>query len=244
MEKNNIKKIVKDKYKEIATSGTSCGCDCDNGEETSKNIGYSEEDLKVTGEANLGLGCGNPVAFGKIKEGDMVLDLGSGAGMDAILSARKVGEKGKVIGVDMTEEMVKKAKENAKKKGVDNVEFLAGDIENLPLEDSVIDVITTNCVINLIPDKTKAFQEAHRVLKPGGKIYLSDIVLLEELSEKQKKDEDLLAGCVAGALLKEEYLRKIEEAGFQINILNENKEISEKQYGGIPLESITVELTK
>ncbi len=244
MEKDNIKKIVKDKYKEIAVSGTSCGCECNNGEEVSKNIGYSEEDLKSVGEANLGLGCGNPLAFGKINEGDTVLDLGSGAGIDAILAAQKVGKKGRVIGVDMTEEMIEKARENARRQEVDNVEFLLGDIEELPLEDNTVDIIITNCVINLTPDKTRAFQEAYRVLKPGGKIYLSDIVLLEELSEVQKKDEDLLAGCVAGALLKEEYLRKIEEVGFGINILAENKEISKKQYGGIPLESITVELTK
>ncbi len=246
MKNNNIKKIVKNKYKEIAVSGTSCGCgcECSNGDETSKNIGYSEEDLKIVGEANLGLGCGNPVFFGKINEGDTVLDLGSGAGIDAILAARKVGKKGKIIGVDMTKEMIEKARENARKERVDNIEFLVGDIENLPLRDNVIDVIITNCVVNLTPDKTKAFSEAYRVLKPGGKIYLSDIVLLKELSEAQKNDENLLAGCVARALLKEEYLKKIEEVGFKINILAENKEISEKQYGGIPLESITVELIK
>ncbi len=245
MEKDN-KKIIKSKYKEIASRDASCGCSCscDSGEEAAREIGYSKEDLESAGGANLGLGCGNPLAFGKINKGDTVLDLGSGAGMDAILAAKKVGDEGKVIGVDMTEEMVEKAKQNAKEQGINNTEFLLGDIENLSLEDNAVDIITTNCVINLTPDKTKAFQEAHRVLKPGGKIYLSDIVLLEELSEEQRKDEDLLAGCVAGALLKEDYLKRIREAGFKINILDENKEISEKQYGGIPLESITVELTK
>ena len=147
--------------------------------------------------------------FGKIKEGDTVLDLGSGAGIDAILAAQKVGERGRVIGVDMTEEMIEKAKENAEKQGIKNVEFLLGEIENLPLKDNSVDTIITNCVINLTPDKAKTFSEACRVLKPGGRIYLSDIVLLEELSEEQRNDKDLLSGCVAGALLKEDYLDKI-----------------------------------
>ncbi len=242
--KENILKIIKDKYKEIALGNSSCGCGCGNTENISKNIGYSEEELEIIGEANLGLGCGNPLAFSKIKEGDTVLDLGSGAGMDTILAAKKVGHKGKVIGVDMTEEMVEKAKKNAEKQKIKNVEFLLEDIENLPLESNSVDIITSNCVINLTPDKTKAFSEAYRVLKLGGKIYLSDIVLLEELSEKQKNDEELIAGCVANALLKEDYLNKIKEVGFKIRILHENKEIGKKQYNGIPLESLTVELEK
>jgi len=209
MEKDNIKKIVKDAYKEIAVSGSGCGCSCNKAKNISKSIGYSDEELKIVGEANLGLGCGNPLAFGKIKEGDVVLDLGSGAGIDAILAAKKVGKMGKVIGVDMTEEMVEKAKENAKAQGIKNAEFILGEIENLPIEDNFVDTIITNCVINLSPDKAKTFSEACRVLKPGGRIYLSDIVLLEELSEEQRNDKDLLSGCVAGALLKEDYLDKI-----------------------------------
>ncbi len=244
MEKDNIKKIVKDKYGEIAKSGLSCGCSCSNANNISKSIGYSEEELKIAGEANLGLGCGNPLAFGKIKEGDIVLDLGSGAGIDAILTAKKVGNKGKVIGVDMTKEMIEKARENAKKLNITNVEFILGEIENLPLDDNYVDIIVTNCVINLTPDKDKTFSEAYRVLKPGGKIYLSDIVLLEELSEAQRNDKDLLSGCVAGALLKEDYLNKIKKAGFKVRILHENKGISKEQYNGIALESLMVELTK
>jgi SAM-dependent methyltransferase len=244
MKKDTIKKIVKDKYKEIAVSGSSCGCGCNSARSISKSIGYSEEELKIVGEANLGLGCGNPLAFGKIKEGDIVLDLGSGAGIDAILAAKKVGSKGKVIGVDMTEEMVEKAKENAKKQNITNVEFLLGEIENLPLKDNSVDTIITNCVINLTPDKDKTFNEAYRVLKPGGRIYLSDIVLLEELSEKQRNDKDLLSGCVAGALLKEDYLNKIKNTGFKTRILHENKGIGKEQYNGIPLESLMVELIK
>ena len=244
MKKDVIKKIVKDKYKEIATSASSCGCGCNSAKNISKSIGYSEEELKIVGEANLGLGCGNPLAFGKIREGDVVLDLGSGAGIDAILATKKVGDKGKVIGVDMTEEMVEKARENAKKQNITNVEFMLGEIENLPLKDNSVDTIITNCVINLTPDKAKTFSEAYRVLKPGGKIYLSDIVLLKELSEEQRNNKDLLSGCVAGALLRDDYLNKIKKAGFKVRILYENKGISKRQYNGIPLESLMIELIK
>lgn len=244
MEKDNIKKIVKDKYKEIATSGASCGCGCDSANNISKSIGYSEEELEIVGEANLGLGCGNPLAFGKIKEGDVVLDLGSGAGIDAILAAKKVGAQGKVIGVDMTEEMIEMAKLNAKKQNIENVEFILGEIEKLPLDDNSVDTIITNCVINLTPDKSKTFSEAYRVLKPGGKIYLSDIVLLEDITEEQKNDRELISGCVAGALLKDDYLNKIKKAGFSVRVLHENSGISKQQYNGIPLESIMVELIK
>ncbi len=242
--KKNIKKIVKDAYKDIASSGSSCDCSCNKAKNISKSIGYSDEELDIVGEANMGLGCGNPLAFGKIKEGDIVLDLGSGAGIDAILASKKVGEKGKVIGVDMTKEMIEKAKENAKKQNITNVEFLLGEIEELPLKDNSVDTIITNCVINLTPDKAKTFSEAYRVLKKGGRIYLSDIVLLEELSQKQREDKDLLCGCVAGALLREDYLGKIKGAGFNVKILYENTGISKTQYNGIPLESIMVELTK
>ncbi len=245
MEKDKkIKQIVKEKYKEIARDSACCGCSCKCSQNISKSIGYSEEELEIAGAANLGLGCGNPLAFGKIKEGDVVLDLGCGAGMDAILAAEKVGEKGKIIGVDITEEMVEKAKENAKKRGVENVEFLVGEIENLPLAENSVDTIITNCVINLTPDKSRTFREAYRVLKPGGRIYLSDIVLLEELSEEQRNDENLLSGCVAGALLKEDYLNKIKSAGFKVRILHENKDISKEQYNGVALESLMVKLTK
>lgn len=242
--KDDIKKIVKDAYKEIAVNSSGCGCGCNSAKNISKSIGYSDEELKIVGEANLGLGCGNPLAFGKIKDGDTVLDLGSGAGIDAILASKKVGKKGKVIGVDMTEEMIEKAKKNAKNQNVKNVEFLLGEIENLPVEDSSVDTIITNCVINLTPDKAKTFSEAYRVLKPGGKIYLSDIVLLAELTEEQKNNKKLISGCVAGALLRDDYLNKIKNAGFNVKVLYENTGISKQQYNGMPLESIMVELTK
>lgn len=244
MNKLNIKKIVRDKYSKIATTDSNCSCSCKNKKDTSRSIGYSEEELKIVGEANLGLGCGNPLAYGKIKEGDIVLDLGSGAGIDSILAAKKVGEKGKVIGVDMTEEMIEKARANAKKYNIKNVEFLLGEIEKLPLKDNSVDTIITNCVINLTPDKVKTFKEAYRVLKPGGSIYLSDIVLLSELTSEQRRNKELISGCVAGALLKDDYLKKIKEVGFKVRILHENKEISKKQYRGIDLESIMVELLK
>lgn len=245
MKKLNIKKIVKEGYKKIATDGSSCcNCSCSKAKNISKSIGYTDEELKIVGEANMGLGCGNPLAYGKIKEGDTVLDLGSGAGIDAILAAQKVGKNGKVIGVDMTEEMIEKAKENAKKHGISNVEFLLGEIENLPLKDNSVDTIITNCVINLTPNKDETFKEAFRVLKVGGKIYLSDIVLLEELTEEQKSNKELIFGCVAGALLKDDYLNKIKKAGFKVRILYENTKISKEQYNGIPLESIMVELEK
>jgi len=244
MEKDTVKKIVKDAYKEIAIKGSGCGCSCNTAKNISKSIGYTDEELKIVGEANLGLGCGNPLAFGRIKEGDTVLDLGSGAGIDAILAAKKVGPKGKVIGVDMTEEMIEKAKQNAKKQGVENVEFLLGEIENLPLADNSVDTIITNCVINLTPDKAKTFSEAYRVLKQGGKIYLSDIVLLKELTEEQRNNKELISGCVAGALLKDDYLNKISAAGFNVKVLYENTGISKEQYNGMPLESIMVELIK
>jgi SAM-dependent methyltransferase len=240
----DIKKIVKEKYKEIAQGNCGCGCGCKNNQDIAKDIGYSDEEIKSAGIANLGLGCGNPVAMSNIKEGDTVLDLGSGAGFDCFLASDKVGEKGRVIGLDMTEEMIEKARDNAEKQGYDNVEFKLGDIENLPVKDNFIDIIISNCVVNLVPDKSKVFKEAHRVLKPGGRIYLSDIVLLGELTEEQKNDNELLSGCVAGALQKEDYLNKIKEIGFKVNILSENREISKQQYQGIALESIGIEAVK
>ena len=239
-----IKKIVKEGYKKIAIEGSGCGCSCKNSKDISKSIGYLDEDLKIVKDANLGLGCGNPVAFSKIKEGDAVLDLGCGAGIDCFLAAQKVGKNGKVIGVDMTEEMIKKAKLNAKKLGAKNIKFVLGEIENLPIKDNSIDIIITNCVINLTPDKTETFKEAYRVLRKGGKMYISDIVLLKELSKEQKNNKDLLTGCVAGALLKEDYLEKIRKVGFDVHILSENEEISKQQYHGIALESLMVELIK
>ncbi len=225
----------------------SCSCGCNgtfDSEQISKAIGYSDDEMKTVPDANLGLGCGNPTAIGEIKEGDVVLDLGSGAGFDCFLAAKKVGYSGKVIGVDMTEEMIEKARKNAEQYGYKNVEFRFGDIEDLPVDDNSVDIIISNCVINLAPDKLKVFKEAYRVLKTDGRMYVSDIVLLEELTDEQKNDEDLVAGCVGGALLKEDYLKIIRDAGLNYRIISEDKEISKIQYQGIPLESLHIEASK
>ena len=244
-----VKQTVKKAYAKIASESQSCcssSCCGDqiSSEEISKSIGYSEEEINAVPGANLGLGCGNPTALGKIKEGEIVLDLGSGAGFDCFIAAKKVGKSGRVIGVDMTKEMIKKARTLAKKHGYTNVEFKLGDIEKLPVENESVDVIISNCVINLAPDKLKVFNDAYRVLKEGGRMYISDIVLLKELSESQKSDEGLLSGCVAGALLRDDYLEKIEKAGFKVKILSEDIDISGRQYKGIALESIKLEATK
>ncbi|GAG82619.1 unnamed protein product, partial [marine sediment metagenome] len=207
-------------------------------------IGYSDDEINNFSDANLGLGCGNPTAFGEIRNGDVVLDLGSGAGFDCFIAAKKVGDLGKVIGVDMTLNMIKKAEDNAKKYGFNNVEFRIGDIDNLPVENNSIDVIISNCVINLTPDKLKVFMEAYRVLKDNGRMFVSDIVLLENLSEEQRNDEELIASCVGGALLKDEYLQIIKKAGFNIKSIKEDKDISKKQYQGLPLESLSIEIIK
>lgn len=248
MEKNNkTKKIVKDFYSQVAIKGGCGNCSCQNksiNKEIAKSIGYSDEELKKAGSANFGLGCGNPVALAKIKEGDIVLDLGSGAGLDCLLASEKVGNTGQVIGVDMTTEMIATASAIAEEQGYKNIEYRLGDIENLPVDDNSIDVIISNCVVNLAPNKNKVFKEAYRVLKDGGRIYLSDIVLLEELTKEQRSNEELIAGCVGGALLKDEYIKIIESIGFKVKILAEDKEINKRQYQGMSLESLKIEAQK
>jgi arsenite methyltransferase len=245
MDSKKIKKIVKTRYAEIAQDKQCCGsCGGSDKVNISKQIGYLDKDIDSVPEANLGLGCGNPTALAEIKEGDTVLDLGSGAGFDAFLTAKKVGDAGKVIGVDMTEDMIKKAQENAKKYDYTNTEFVLGDIEDLPLGDNTVDIIISNCVINLAPDKDKVFKEAYRVLKDDGAMFASDIVLLEELPKEKKEDPELLSGCVAGALLKDDYLDKLKRAGFKVEILHEDKEISKTQYDGINLQSLKFKASK
>ncbi|MFH0931333.1 MAG: arsenite methyltransferase, partial [Candidatus Zixiibacteriota bacterium] len=172
--------------------------------------------------SNLGLGCGNPVALASLKKGEIVLDLGSGAGFDCFLASRRVGKKGKVIGVDMTPEMVEKARENAEKGNYDNVEFRLGEIENLPVADNSMDVIISNCVINLSPDKSRVFQEAFRVLKPGGRLMVSDLVLVKELPDFIKNSVRAYIGCLSGAIMKDKYTDAIKKAGFQnVKIIEE-----------------------
>lgn len=214
-----IKKFVKDRYAEIASKGDSCcpSCACPaDFVEQAKSMGYTEQEIRsVPNAALMGLGCGNPTALAELKEGETVVDLGSGGGLDVFLAARKVGEKGKVIGVDMTPEMVEKARENAKKGDYKNVEFRVGEIENLPLEDNSIDVIISNCVINLSPDKLATYKEAFRVLRPNGRMLISDLVTEGELSVDVRQSSEAWAGCIAGAMEKQEYLNTIKKAGFR-----------------------------
>lgn len=243
MDANEKKEVIKKKYQDIAIFGGSCCpggscCGDSSSVDISKSLGYSEADVQAAPDANMGLGCGNPTAFAELKPGDIVLDLGSGGGFDCFLAAQKVGSSGKVIGVDMTPEMIEKAQASARKYGYSNVEFHHGDIEALPVEDSSVDVIISNCVINLAPDKEKVFREAFRVLKPEGRMYISDMVLLKDLPEELKNDSGLLAGCIAGAVLKEEYLRLLKKAGFSVEILNEDLDISKRQYEDLPVESL------
>jgi arsenite methyltransferase len=226
MKEAEVKKTVRERYGHIAKQGSSCGCSsatssCCGGNAgissvISKNVGYSETEMDSVPEgANLGLGCGNPVAMASLKKGETVLDLGSGAGFDCFLAAKRVGAKGKVIGVDMTPDMLDKARDNCRKGGYKNVEFRLGEIENLPVADNSVDVIISNCVINLAPDKRRVFNEAFRVLKPGGRIMVSDLVLLKELPEYLKDSIEAYVGCVAGASLKDDYLATIEAVGFK-----------------------------
>ena len=253
-----IKEAVKAKYTAIAESvntGCSCGGGCGCGAEGEVNccgggdprqaaelIGYNVEELEdIPQEAMLGLGCGSPTAFVGLKPGETVLDLGSGGGIDIFLSARKVGPNGKAIGVDMNEAMIARAKEAAEEYGFGNVEFRLGEIENLPVEDATVDAVISNCVINLSTDKPKVFREAHRVLKPGGRITVSDIVTEGTIPEEIRKDLDSWASCVAGALPQEEYLKDIEAVGFEKpKILNESFYDTSEYDIDFKVKSITV----
>lgn len=230
MDKKKIKKIVKEGYARIAKQSSSC-CGPVNSkrgninlaQDISKKIGYTNEELKVVPtNANLGLGCGNPITLASLKEGETVLDLGSGAGFDCFLAANQVGKNGRVIGIDMTPEMTKKARENVKKGNYSNVEFRLGEIESLPIADNSVDATISNCVINLSPDKRKTFLEAFRVLKPGGRLMISDVVLLKKLPDFIKDSIEAYVGCLSGAIMKDEYIGIIKAAGFQkVRIIDE-----------------------
>ena len=230
MKDKKIKKIVRDGYAKIArqdssccASASSCCGSTNRAQDISKKIGYTEEELDAVPEgANLGLGCGNPVALASLTEGETVLDLGSGAGFDCFLAANKVGENGKVIGVDMTPEMIDKARENASEDNYKNVEFRLGEIENLPVADNFVDIVISNCVINLSPDKERVFSETFRVLKPGGRLMVSDIVLTKELPDFIKNSVEAYIGCVSGAMMRDEYIEAIKSGGFQeVRIIDE-----------------------
>ena len=230
MKDQKIKKIVRNRYAKVAkTSGSCCASNISccsaspTGAQVSKLVGYSQEEMNSVPEgANLGLGCGNPTAVASLKPGEKVLDLGSGAGFDCFLAAKKVGEQGKVIGVDMTHEMLDKARSNAAKGKYANVEFRLGEIENLPVADNSVDVIISNCVINLSTNKKRVFEEVYRVLAPDGRLMVSDIVLLKPLPEAIEKNVEAYAGCIAGAELKDCYLKLIEDSGFSgVEVLEE-----------------------
>lgn len=227
----NLKDIVRDKYTEIAeqskdeNAASCCGvggcCTVDYAvfaEDYSKLKGYNEA-------ADLGLGCGIPTEFAQIKAGDTILDLGSGAGNDCFIARELVGDTGKVIGLDMTEVMINKARENSDKLGFNNVEFRLGDIEHMPVGGNSIDVVISNCVLNLVPDKVKAFSETFRVLKPGGHFSVSDVVLKGELPEGLKNDAEMYAGCVSGAIQGDEYLEIIKNSGFTEIVVQKEKRV-------------------
>ena len=220
----DIRETVRERYGRIATAKASgCGCGPNEASEMSLEVGYTRDQLaSIPGEADLGVGCGNPVALAEISEGDTVLDLGSGAGIDCFLASQRVGENGRVIGIDMTDEMLERARRNAQQGGYSNVEFRRGQIEDLPVKTDSVDLIISNCVINLSPDKPKVFSEALRVLRPGGRLTVSDIVLTQPLPDSIRHSVAAYVGCVAGASLKDEYLAAIRDAGFeQVEVVGE-----------------------
>jgi len=260
---DHLKEIVKETYGNIAdqsreqNAASCCGATC--GCSTIDEAIMAEDYEKLEGyvkDADLGLGCGLPTEYAQIKEGDVVIDLGSGAGNDAFVARSVVGENGRVIGVDLTEKMIDKARENAKKLGLYNVEFRLGDIENLPIAGDTADVVVSNCVMNLVPDKAKAFEETYRVLKQGGHFSISDIVIVGDLPNPLRESAEMYAGCVSGAIQKDEYLDIIQKAGFsniklqkekKINLPDEiltnylnAEELEAYREGGIGIFSITV----
>jgi arsenite methyltransferase len=227
---SDVRETVRERYGKIASSSGG-GCCGSSGAEVvmSRAIGYSADELgSIPAEANLGVGCGNPTAFAEIRPGDVVLDLGSGAGIDCFLAANATGPEGRVIGIDMTDEMLDRARKNAERGGYANVEFRKGVIEDLPVESASVDVVISNCVINLSPDKAKVFAEIHRVLKPGGRMLVSDIVVTEPLPEEIRDSVEAWAGCVAGAMLDVEYLALVRKTGFATV-----EEIARSSYGDV-----------
>jgi SAM-dependent methyltransferase len=251
MSDSDIKSAVKEKYGEIAKKsasccGPTCGCGTDAGIAGTiiMNDLYSDVDAEVRESADLGLGCGTPTAFAELEEGMTVLDLGSGAGIDVFVAAKKVGGSGRVIGVDMTEEMIKRAEANKSKLKAANTEFRLGEIENLPVASGSVDRIISNCVINLVPDKTRAFAEMYRVMKQGGKFTVSDIVSVGQIPEEVRKDLTEWAGCVAGALDREEYLGIARATGFKDVTVVSDKPYALDVTVRFGLHSITVSGTR
>jgi arsenite methyltransferase len=259
---DEIRQAIRNRYGEIARQENSgCGCSAPSSccgtnpepiEKMSQAFGYTRSQIDSVPEgANMGLGCGNPQAIAALKPGETVLDLGSGGGFDCFLAARSVGDSGRVIGVDMTADMVGKARQNANKVGVKNVEFRLGEIEHLPVADGSVDVIVSNCVINLSPEKINVFREAFRVLKPGGRLAILDVVALQTLPEKIKNDLSLISGCVGGTEKIEDIARMLQEAGFRdINIQPkaESRQFIQEWFPGRNIEdyvaSATIEAKK
>ncbi|NIM17737.1 MAG: arsenite methyltransferase [Candidatus Aminicenantes bacterium] len=249
---DEIRQAVRESYGEIAKTGAvGCGCDCGCGlednptaEDIAIRLGYSNDEVTAVPEgANMGLGCGNPQAIASLKPGETVLDLGSGGGFDCFLAARAVGKDGYVIGVDMTPEMISKARENGAKAGIDNVEFRLGEIENLPVADHSVDVIISNCVINLSPQKPKVYKEAFRILKPGGRLAISDVVAVTPLPDEVKKNLALYTGCISGASSLDELKSMLDEAGFtdiRIESKDKSKELIRDWAQGSKIEDFVV----
>lgn len=259
MNPEQIRELVRTRYGAIATGAASAGCTpklqatsscCGTTtpriDEMARRMGYGDTDLEVAGAGNLGLGCGNPQAIADMRPGEVVVDLGSGAGFDAFLAARQVGETGWVIGVDMTHEMLAKARENAAKLGLPNVEFRLGEIEHLPIADSSADVIISNCVINLSPDKPQVLREAFRVLRPGGRVAVSDVVMLQPLTPELAKLKELFAGCVGGAADASKLETWLADAGFvdiRIEPKSESRELIHEWAPGLGVEKYVASAT-
>jgi SAM-dependent methyltransferase len=238
-EREDVRIVVRERYGAIAEGG-GCGCGTEGSTCCTSELDYSEAEKAAVPEgANLGLGCGAPVALADAKPGDTVLDLGSGAGVDVFLAAREVGPLGRVIGVDMTPAMIDRARANAAKGGYTNVEFRLGEIEHLPVRDGSVDVIVSNCVVNLSPEKGQVFREAYRVLRPGGRMLLSDLVLERPLPDEIRKSTEAYVGCIAGASMRGEYLSMIRDAGFK-----DVEVVAEGRYGTEPVTSVQVRATK
>lgn len=264
MATSDIKQSIKEHYGKIAATssscclpasdssskqagGPNCGCSSESDEavlSVMMSDEYTNVDEQIVAAADLGLGCGTPTAFADLRPGMTVLDLGSGAGIDVFIAAKAVAPSGKAIGLDMTDEMLKRARANKVKLGISNAEFWKGEIENMPIETGSVDRIISNCVINLVPDKRKAFSEMYRVLKSGGKFTVSDIVSLGEIPSDVRRNLELWAGCIAGALDKEEYLLIVRETGFTELTISAEKPYNLEGITSFGLESITLTATK
>lgn len=254
MQKSTIKEDIKKQYAKIALSGNSesccmpgdCGCGDAAPKQVAQTLGYDSKELGAIPEASiLGVGCGAPLNFAEMKEGETVVDLGSGAGIDVFLAANKVGKTGRAIGIDMTDEMLEKARKNAKEHGYVNVEFRKGDIEKImPIDDNSVDLVISNCVINLTTDKAEAFKEVRRILRPGGRMVISDLVTSREVPP-EKANADKWCSCIDGALTRENYLQSIRKAGFDdVEVLSDRVYMDENQTDGRKITSLIIKAVK